>query len=421
MSRIFKTALLGLWSFTAAAQSDTSWNKFDVFFKNAYRTSWPERVLQVDGSAWGDGTSLGNSLLGSLFLRENITNEKVNRAADQQKAKNLVGAQTEVNIRYYDLSSAVLKQDSLHWFVQYGYRDHLGISYSDDLFRLLGQGNKVFAGDTANGNGLNVKKIRFDYIQFGLIKRFANRSNLSVSVGPARGMRLIDVDGRYLSVFTEQYGTYLDWNVDVNARLSGAYGQQGIQHINGMGAVMSAEFNGMIAGTGAYSVGVENLGFIRYQGKHLSKNAQFRYNGWYIPDFGALSDPDAGQQAYDSIVSVFTPTETNINKSTLLPARVYAGITIQVKANSCVQVEFDKYINTPMMPRFSVSYMRFGKRYYSATRLAFAGYSRLSVHQHVGYNFGRHQVGILLYGLEGWVLPSRATGMGGMLSYGIRL
>lgn len=415
MIRTIKSFALCLLSLGSMAQSDSLWNRFPVFFDHPFRTVKSPSFMALEGGYTFDATSATNDLLWKLTTKQYLDKPTILRNADRAKAKNLLAIDGGASATYYNLNKGFMKKDSLHWLVRYGYRDHTGASYSEDFFRLLGIGNAAFQGDTANGNGLMFQSYRFDFVDFGLIKFYANRSNFSLSVGLTRGMKLIDVDGDRFSVYTAEFGTSTYWDIDVNAKMTRGI-EQGFGYVHGMGAQLNAEYKGLLTPTGAVSVGVRNLGFIKWKGSEYEKVAQFTYDGWNVPTWGDL-DRGSAEGTYDSIAQEFRPDSAGYNRAHMLPAYIYAEYTMKLKEKHAVTFRFDQVLFTPMVPRFSIAYTTFFRKFYSTTAISFLGYSRLSVNEELGYRFGRHFVRLQLYGIEAWAFPKKASGFGGGLGY----
>jgi|GEM_PF-2464570 len=416
MTRTIKTLLLVVLPLTTWAQQDSLWNKFPVFFDSPFRTVKANSMVAIEGNYFIDASTANNALLWKLGLQDDLSKELIDENAGRVKAKNMIGIDSRFSLTYYNLNKAFMKHDSLHYLIRYGVIDHAGASYSDDFFRLIGQGNAVFEGDTANGNGLVFKRARFDYIDFGLIKFFPNRSNLSVAVGIARGMRMIDMDGRRFSVYTAPYGTSTDWDIDLTARLTPG-DHQGLASVNGMGMQISAEYKGLLGADGAYAVGVRNLGFIAWKGSEYTKTDKFTYDGWDVPDFGTFQDPDAGRNSYDSIASEFQPDSTGFKSTEMLPGYIYGEYSMRLMGKQSLTFRFDKVLNTPMVPRVSVGYTYFFGNFYGTSSVMTGGYSSFNITQEVGFQKGKHFVKAKFYGIQAWATPHKSGGMGGGLGY----
>lgn len=410
-------ALIGIFSSGVQGQTDSMWNLFPNTYKNPFRTVKQGNFLSVDADLWINSSTANNDILRRIYFKQDLDNETIQSNADDAKAKNLIGSETSWEVNYAHLSKPFLKKDSLHWTLKYGFRDHTGVSYSDVLFKLIAQGNKQYEGDTADASGFDFFKQRFDYFEFGVIKYFPNRSNLSVAVGPARGMRISQVTGQNFLLYTEPYGTGMFWDVDVNAKLTSGR-QAGLDQIHGMGMTASAEYNGMLTPKGSYSVGIKNFGFVSWESNHYMKDDTFHYYGWNLPSWSDFNNPNAGQQAYDSIENIFKPTiDSNERSVEWLPAYVHADYTMLIGKKSALNFRYDQVLFTEMLPRFTVGYTYFGKCFYSKTDLAFGGYGRLNLNESVGMKFKKHYVAVRAYGLEAWVTPKISAGFGAGLSY----
>ncbi|MBI1223111.1 MAG: hypothetical protein GC180_10950 [Bacteroidetes bacterium] len=416
MTKVIKTLCLVLFPMGVLGQQDSLWNLFPEFYAHPFRTVKAQSMINAEASNVLDASTANNALLWRLSRQADLNNALINENASRVQSKNLLGVDNEYALSWYNLNSGFCKRDSLHYFVRYGLIDRGGASYSGDFFKLLGLGNKAFEGDTAFAGGLDFRRSRFDYLDFGLIKFFPNRSNLSVSVGVTRGLRFLDVQAPRLQVYTAPYGTSTDWDINVNAKLTPG-NKQTLQYVNGMGAQVSADFKGLLGPDGAYAMGVHNLGFMQWSGAQYTKDTSFTYNGWSIPSLNSLNKPNSGQNAFDSISSQFWPDSSSFKKVQWLPAYLYASYTMKLFGKQSLEFRFDKVINTPMLPRVSVAYTYFFGKMYGSTRLSTGGYSRLAVTQSFGLRIRNHCIRVQLYGIQAWPMPHKSAGIGGGIGY----
>ncbi len=415
MTKIFKTLIVFCFPFVSVAQQDSLWNHFPTFFDHPFRTEKAGSFLSVEGEYTQEASAANNALLWRLGTKQRLGQDLIAYNADRAKLKNLMAFDSRLSITYYNLNKSFLKRDSLHYFVRYGFVDHAGASYSDEFFRLVGQGNKAFEGDTANGNGFMLNRTRFDYFDFGIIRFFPNRSNLAVSLGLTRGMRFAEVDGSRLLVYTAEYGTSTFWDIDVSAKLTPAK-EQSYFDVHGTGIQVNLDYKGLLGPEGAYAVGARNLGFIGWTGKHYTKKDSFTYNGWYAPDYASFYNAD-GSNKYDSIANEFRPDSIVFRSAEWLPAYVYAEYTMKIYGKQSLSFRFDKILNTPMVPRVSVSYTYFCGNWYGVTRVSTGGYTRFNLSQEIAYRKGHHFVKAMLYGIHAWAFPKKAAGLGGGIGY----
>ncbi|MDX5320049.1 MAG: hypothetical protein LPK45_03140, partial [Bacteroidota bacterium] len=390
--------------------------QYPEFFQHPFRNVKPESFIRLSGQNTVDASTVNNALLWKLSTKQDLDRELIDENAERAQTGNLLGVDNRYNLTYYHLNKGFLRKDSLHWFVQYGFVDHGGVSYSGDFFKLIGQGNAVFQGDTAFAGGLDFRRSRFDHLSFGVMYFFPNRSNVSFSIGPARGMRFIDVQSPKFRVYTAPYGTETEWDVDVTARLTPG-DRQTMAFNNGNGAQLSFDFQGLVSPEGAYAFGVHNFGFMQWRGSEFTKDTAFSYDGWNIPDFDEFTRPDAGRNAYDSIAGAFLPDSNGFNSMAWLPAYLYASYTMKFRERGAFTFKFDKVMFSPMLPRVTVGYTHFFKKLYSTTTVSTGGYSRFSLNQSFGFRWGNHAVQVQLFGVHAWPLPHRLSGLGAGVSY----
>lgn len=415
MTRIIKTLFVFCLPLLSIAQQDSLWNHFPSFFDHPFRSEKAGSFLVVEGQYTQDASGANNALLWRMSTKQRLDQDLIAQNADKAKLKNLMGFDGRFSVAYYNLNQGFLKRDSLHYFVRYGFVDHAGASYSDEFFRLVGQGNKAFEGDTANGNGFVLNRTRFDYIDFGVMKFFSNHSNLAVSLGLTRGIRFSDVDGSRFSVYTAEYGTSTYWDLDITAKLTPGK-EQSMMDVNGMGLQLNFDYKGLLGPDGAYAIGARNLGFISWKGKQYTKKDTFTYNGWYAPDYASFYDSDGGN-SFDSMANQFRPDSSSFRSAELLPAYIYAEYTMKLFGKQSLSFRFDKVINTPMVPRVSVAYTYFCGDWYGVTRVSTGGYTRFNLSQEVALRKGNHFFRAMFYGIQAWAFPKKAAGLGGGFGY----
>lgn len=415
MTRIIKTLFVFFIPVLSFAQQDSLWNHFPSFFDHPFRTEKAKPFIVLEGSYSQEASGANNALLWRLGTKQRLGRDLIAQNADRAKLKNLMAFDARGSVSYYNLNKGFMKNDSLHLFFRYGFVDHAGASYSDEFFRLVGQGNKAFEGDTADGNGFVLNRSRFDYFDIGLIRFFPNRSNLAVSLGVTRGMRFADVDGSRLTVYTAEYGTSTFWDIDVNAKLTPGK-EQSYFDVHGFGLQLNLEYKGLLGPDGAYAVGARNLGFVSWSGKEYIKKDTFTYNGFYAPDFASFN---GSGNSFDSMANEFRPDSMTLKSAILLPAYVYAEYTMKLYGKQSLTFRFDKILNTPMVPRVSVSYTYFCGNWYGITRVSTGGYSRFNLSQELAYTKGKHFVKAMFYGIQAWAFPKKAAGLGGGIGYAL--
>lgn len=402
-------------AYTLSAQHDTSWNAYPMFYNHPFRTVKQGSFGLLKGGAWLDANAADNRLLVNVYLKKDLDHDLIKENADKQGAKNLAGSDNNVELSYYALGQKALGRDSLHWFASYGIRDFSGATFSEDLFRLIGLGNKFTEGDTADGNNFRLIRQRYDYLRGGLIWYFPDNSNLSISLGMARGMRLIHVHAKELSLYTAPYGQYMNWNVDIKAKFNrdneATYGD-----VNGIGAFIGAEYNRLISG-GAFTAGINHLGFMRwFQGRSFTKDTTFTYNGWYVPLFTDLQ-ADAEQDGADSIKRIFSPQRVDGSFTKALPADFFIRYTFKIGKRSALSLQAEQTFFSPMQTLFSGSYYYFGKRFMSVSTLQAGGFGSYNMVQEFAFLAGKSAISVRISGIEGIVAPAFNGGAGGQIAY----
>lgn len=392
------------------------WNQWGNFYAHPLRTEMSRSMAFITADGEFDASSINNTMSFKLATGRRLETSLIAENAGRQKAKNLVGYDVDVSAGYVSFDKPLFNKKNLFWYASYGYRDFLASSYSDHLFTLVGIGNKAFEGDTADANAFRIDRSRYDYLSAGVIKYFGGErpSNLKIGVGVVRGINHLTVDAKRLQLYTAPYGEYLNVDADVDVRRHNYKNGSGYGTYNGTGAMIDAEYNIRMSPGSAITVGVRNLGFVRWKdGYEYSKDSSFRFDGWSVPDYGALKDSSGA--AIDSLINVFRPKTDSAGFTALLPANFYLRYTMELNKANYLTFAMQKTLFSAMLARISISYTHFSAddKWYLSTTVATGGVGRFALHQEVSRNFGKGIMAqVKLYNIDGLVLPASASGFG---------
>lgn len=149
-----------------------SWNSWGQrLFPSIVDTLKSTRTLSLDGSAELSTTGMNNGMINRFLFGGAISEDVIQGNMDKQKTINRGGAILSGNIMYTDLKVNLFKKEKIGYGMQYGYDQVAGITYTDQLFNLIFDGNKNYANANMKLAGSSIRNMSFQKIGFGLFHK----------------------------------------------------------------------------------------------------------------------------------------------------------------------------------------------------------------------------------------------------------
>jgi hypothetical protein len=259
--------------------------------------------------------------------------------------------------------------------------DHDDTKFSSDLFKLVFDGNKQFAGERIDIGNTNFNYYRVQQLNLGLIK-YKNfngvlaKEGLSLNLIKAEESKIISITEG--SILTEEYGREMEVDLNYLYKASDTT-KSGISAFNGVGISIDLFTEFILKNGDKVFLGVNDLGFVRWNNNSIkiSADSTFNFEGIVVNDIFNLNDSLINNISRDSIVddvskentkSAYTmsmPTSVNLNYTKVLSEKwkINMGIYHRVLSNYFPLISFNGYyyFNPKFVVRGHLSYGGYGK------------------------------------------------------------
>lgn len=274
----------------------------------------------------------------------------------------------EVSLSYFADSSR------FGYLFSYRYTNLTNAGFSDDLFRLIFNGNSDFGDRTANLSKSSLKSEVFQSLSFGLIDK---RSGSFLSFGIYDGVNYKDfklgatgLATDYATIDGEELAekVYLSTRDSEFSESSKSYSPFG----NGVGFGISGAYNFEKSGH-QFRVAVSDLGAIYWRDlSYRDTTGQFEFDGfeWSPGDDGRFGN------VVESLVDSLIPSSAKINKWAMLPGYVEVNYYAPAKARVFLSARALHYYGKDYYSEISGDLnMKYGKKNFLWLTAGFGDYS----------------------------------------------
>lgn len=311
--------------------------------------------------------------------------------------------------------------------ISLGYKSNFAGSgrFNADLFQLIFNGNSQFLGKNADLSETALYLINYRSLNASFNKMH-NRFGYSVGMAVYQGMSHLNIDLPTAGLYTDTAAAFLDLNWKGSYLRSGAASNTwNASPSLGFGLNMASVLH--LRGKYQISAEVQDLGFIQWnaQTELFKRDTAFRFTGLQFNDVWTYSDTNL--VLGDSLVRRLRGRDERGSEMTMLPYTLRLGFSYSNGKASKMNLRFDlMYRNLPgMKPLATVEWSRQISRKTPNLRiiagLNYGGFGGLRSHTAISYWAKHHVLKLGTVYNEGFIMPSRFSGGGVMLQYGLVL
>ena len=199
-------------SFPAYSQiADSVFLKVPWIYNEAQDSALGHKAA-VNYGIQNNSTTITNALTWKYLSGKTIGNKERTDLKAQLLAQNRVGFDLGYGMEYSWFRKKIA------YSLKVRRNNHLDAAFTGDLFRIITEGNKPFAGSTANFDGSNLHFVKYDQVSLGIIKRVILQKDMgafySASVSYLAGHQNLMLDVPRGRLFTQQDGEYLEADFD---------------------------------------------------------------------------------------------------------------------------------------------------------------------------------------------------------------
>jgi len=300
------------------------------------------------------------------------------------------------------------------------FNEHVDVKFDENLFRLVFDGNKQFAGQEVDISQTNFNYYKFQRLNFGFISYKKHKGKLTregAIVSLIKGEEHIAANGEG-TMTTEQYGRQIDLELDYTFNSSDTT-NKGLKAFNGIGISTDLFTEFYLKNGDKIYLGVEDLGFVHWNKKsiEISTDSLYMYDGIVIDDIFNINDSLIDKLSKDSIIDIISTDRSKASYATALPTALHIIYTKKLNSKLVgnlglyykILVNYFPYIyaNTTyyINPTFAVK-----------TQLAWGGYGKYNIGLSVAKSIKNSWQLILgTNNLEGYVVPTKAFSNSGFV------
>lgn len=307
-------------------------------------------------SAYNYGSnSITNQFLSSFYQGQYIDSSLKKSVFNKLASRNRVGG--EYNFSVYGKISlgGIELWRNKYWF-KMGARGMANLTYSDNLFKLIFDGNSQFAGQNIDLGKSALNVIQYQYITGGIEKAMGNDHNTTVGAGVSliKGSDHFQIAIDRANLFTQEDGEYLDLDIAYSLKQTDSL-NKGFAAFNGFGAGLDLYYRLQLQNQSQFNMSVSDIGFISWNGKSLQSTSDttYHFEGIEISNIFELIDTSStDQNLQDTIINGFLPTTEQKGYMSMLPTQIHLNYLHHIGSTKFYVTGGIKYIfNAAYFPK----------------------------------------------------------------------
>ncbi|MCU0429041.1 MAG: DUF5723 family protein [Cytophagaceae bacterium] len=329
-----------------------------------------ERRILFQGDFIQNASSLPNYFIGQVYQASFLDDEIKNTAFNRLRANNRLGLDAQASLAFSWQSK------DIRYSLAAGHREFFAMSYTDDVFRLIFEGNSRFAGQKASLDKVNVRSFNYQFFQVGAEKNIRDTWRLGAQARILRAGRGIRMQSAG-SLFTEANGEYLEYNGSLKLQHTINDTSKTLEH-QGTGFALDL-YSRMRIGKNILELTLGDLGALFYNtAKTYEADGTYRYEGIVITDIISPEATISTAPTADSIIARSGVSLQNKKLSMRLPVFLQAGYRIVSTGKLNHYVSLRYMLGPGYLPQLQYRNLyRLGKAVQLANTISIGGFGRL--------------------------------------------
>jgi hypothetical protein len=398
-------AIIFLFHFTGFAQVDSS---------KVSPTALKMEFMQPDAGIYYDWETNSNGLTNKFLFSVNkdntISNDIKNSTATKLRAVNHYIAHTSGG-GYYVMP--LKAHAGLGLVFELEGVSHQDATFSKDAYELMLFGNAHYKNQKKEFGNLFFRNISYQRIGLGLQKYFAHQSQcFTASLNFILGDYFNEVRISRGSLFTEQYGEYLDIDLAYERHFA-AIGKSDYSP-RGYGSSLNLDWKKLwVEKKALLEVNIKDLGMIHYPARtpHHTIDTTVHFTG---VDFGSFSSfsSSGDMNLNDTLVKYFNMKKKDEVYNFMMPLSASIKFEKTLKNSDIAQARLNLYLYNSL-PQLTLGYLHQLKPgLLLGADLRIGGYGLMDIDLNARYHHKKMFFEMSVKSIEGLILPKSASGMG---------
>ncbi len=376
-----------------------------------------------------NSTTITNEFVNSFLNNKPIDDPLKNRIEKElTDSNNRIGGEMSYYINFTHFPDTLFKAANLGYYVGFKYEMIGNANFSGDLFNLIFNGNREFAGKTADISNSGLNYLRYKQLNFGLIKKYYKnefKQTISFGIGLNTGLEHLRISVDKGELFTAETGEYIDLNTKYSVYRSDSTTRKKTGTY-GMNISISADFSYTIETPkkNIFQFSIDDIGYIKWRDSSwcFTKDTSMHFEGWEIDDILDINGSLFNGSSVDSIINKHFYDTKSYTYYSMLPVKI--NLSYFLNADSYYKFLFGikhiLYANyRPMI--YIKGFLYPGKNNMLSANINYGGYGCFNIKQKHQINLGI-EIGhsfnngfIFIFGsnfINGFVYPRTTMGQG---------
>lgn len=391
-------------------------------FNTDFFTDTTQRFNIYVGANYTYGSSvMNNQFLNKFLFGGKIDREMKDKAYSKLSGNNRLGGDLNYQLAAEIPFDTLFGKTNLSLLVGVELNEHIDASFSSDLFKFTFDGNKQFAGMSADISNTNYNYYKYQRVNVGLIKHKLvdgkqAKEGFVVSLIKGEEHKAITIPTG--SIYTEQLGKAIDIDIDYIYNSSDT-AQKGLKAFNGFGVSTDLFTEFFLKNGDKIYLGIEDLGFVYWNNNslELAADSLFHFGGIVVDNIFDLNDSLLDNISKDSIIDNITNRDEKGDYSIALPTAFHIIYTKQINEKSKFNAGIYYKILSNYFPLIYTNYFYYINPKFSVkTQLAYGGYGKFNVGFAVAKSFN-NKIDIMIgtNNIEGLMFPNMSYSNSGFI------
>jgi hypothetical protein len=348
-------------------------------FQNYFADTIQRINIETQASYFYGSNGVSNKFLNHFITGGRIEKEDKLEAYKNLKSTNIFGADLNFSLNAEIPFDTLFGKSNMSLILGVEMVEHADIKFTDDLFKLAFDGNKQFAGTSAQLGGTNIHYFNYQQFNIGYIKYKKQHGKVareSVKFSIIKAQEHIAITVPRGQFFTEQFGRDIALDVNYIYNSSDTL-NKGLSAFNGYGVSTDLFSEFYLKNKDKITVQVNDLGFIQWNKKSIQIEADtiFNYDGIDIENVFDLNDSLVSDISSDSLLNLISTDKSKGGYSIALPTSINVFYTKQFNAKIKVDLGAQYKILANYVPLvYTNIYYYFNPSFVAQTHFSYGGY-----------------------------------------------
>lgn len=335
----------------------------------------------IQSNYYYNSNAVTNQFFSTLYQGQYIDSTLKNAVINKLAANNRVGGEFNFSI-FAKICPDSGSSKNTYWF-KMGEKNIAGFSFSDNMFKLIFNGNSQFAGQSIDLGKSVLNSVQYQYVTGGIEKSIGANHNIIIGAGLSliKGSNHLNIAIDKAVLFTQQDGEYLDLDLNYNLKQTDTL-HTGYAAFNGFGTGLDLYCRFMLKNQSQLNISASDIGFIHWNGNSLQSSADttYHFEGVQINNIFQLIDTASSKQnLQDTIVNGFIPKTKQKSYNTMLPTQLHVNYLYHIGSSSFYATVGIKYMfNAGYFPKTYIGGAWYTKSFDVITSISYGGYTNLS-------------------------------------------